>query len=86
LTIGLAKEVAAEGIRVNAVRAGYIRTDMHASGGEPERIERVKAFVPLKRGGVPEEVAYAIPVASLQRIRLHDRQLHRRRRRQLAAD
>jgi NAD(P)-dependent dehydrogenase (short-subunit alcohol dehydrogenase family) len=60
LTIGLAKEVAAEGIRVNAVRAGYIRTDMHASGGEPARIERVKGFVPLKRGGVPEEVAYAI--------------------------
>jgi NAD(P)-dependent dehydrogenase (short-subunit alcohol dehydrogenase family) len=60
LTIGLAKEVAAEGIRVNAVRAGYIHTDMHASGGEPGRVERVKGFVPLKRGGAPEEVAYAI--------------------------
>jgi NAD(P)-dependent dehydrogenase (short-subunit alcohol dehydrogenase family) len=60
LTIGLAKEVAAEGIRVNAVRAGYIDTDMHASGGEPGRIERAKAFVPLRRGGAPEEVAYAI--------------------------
>jgi NAD(P)-dependent dehydrogenase (short-subunit alcohol dehydrogenase family) len=60
LTIGLAKEVAEEGIRVNAVRAGFIYTDMHASGGEPNRVDRVKAFVPMKRGGTPEEVAHAI--------------------------
>jgi len=60
LTIGLAQEVAAEGIRVNAVRPGFIYTDMHGSGGEPNRVDRVKAFVPMKRGGTPEEVAQAI--------------------------
>jgi len=60
LTIGLAQEVAGEGIRVNAVRPGFIYTDIHASGGEPGRVDRVKAFVPLKRGGQPEEVAHAI--------------------------
>ena len=60
LTIGLAKEVAAEGIRVNAVRPGVIHTDIHASGGEPGRVERVKSAVPMKRGGEPEEVARAI--------------------------
>jgi NAD(P)-dependent dehydrogenase (short-subunit alcohol dehydrogenase family) len=60
LTIGLAQELAQEGIRVNAVRPGIIYTDIHASGGEPERVERVKAFVPLRRGGQPEEVARAI--------------------------
>ena len=59
-TRGLAVEVAAEGIRVNAVRPGFIHTDMHASGGEPDRIERVKAFVPLGRGGQADEVARAI--------------------------
>jgi NAD(P)-dependent dehydrogenase (short-subunit alcohol dehydrogenase family) len=59
-TIGLAKEVGDEGIRVNAVRPGLIDTDMHASGGEPGRIERLKDSVPLKRGGQPEEVANAI--------------------------
>jgi NAD(P)-dependent dehydrogenase (short-subunit alcohol dehydrogenase family) len=59
LTIGLAQEVAQEGIRVNAVRAGFIYTEMHASGGEPGRVDRVKAFVPLRRGGRPEEVAEA---------------------------
>ncbi|OIQ96088.1 glucose 1-dehydrogenase 1 [mine drainage metagenome] len=59
-TLGLAKEVAAEGIRVNAVRPGVIRTDIHASGGEPGRVERVKAAVPMLRGGEPEEVAQAI--------------------------
>ncbi|RZA25209.1 MAG: SDR family oxidoreductase [Lysobacteraceae bacterium] len=59
-TRGLAAEVAAEGIRVNAVRPGFIHTGMHASGGEPDRIERVKASVPLKRGGQAEEVATAI--------------------------
>ena len=60
LTIGLAKEVANEGIRVNAVRPGFIDTDIHASGGEPNRIERVKALVPLQRGGQAIEVAHAI--------------------------
>ncbi len=60
LTVGLAQEVAADGIRVNGVRPGFIYTDMHASGGEPGRVDRVKAFVPMKRGGQPEEVAHAI--------------------------
>ena len=60
LTIGLAGEVAQEGIRVNAVRPGFIYTEMHASGGEPDRVDRVKAFVPMRRGGQPEEVARAI--------------------------
>jgi len=60
LTVGLAREVAEEGIRVNAVRPGVIRTEIHASGGEPGRVERVKLAVPMKRGGEPEEVARAI--------------------------
>lgn len=59
-TIGLAKEVAAQGIRVNAVRPGVIYTDIHASGGEPDRVDRVKEFVPMKRGGHAEEVARAV--------------------------
>ena len=59
-TRGLAQEVAEEGIRVNAVRPGVIDTDIHASGGEPGRVERVKASVPMKRGGSAEEVAKAI--------------------------
>jgi NAD(P)-dependent dehydrogenase (short-subunit alcohol dehydrogenase family) len=60
MTIGLAREVAAEGIRVNAVRPGYIYTDIHASGGEPGRVDRVKASVPMRRGGEAIEVARAI--------------------------
>jgi len=60
LTIGLAREVATEGIRVNAVRPGFIYTDIHASGGEPGRVDRIKDTVPMKRGGQPEEVANAI--------------------------
>ncbi len=60
LTIGLAREVAEEGIRVNAVRPGVIYTDIHASGGEAGRVDRVKSTVPMKRGGQPEEVARAI--------------------------
>jgi len=60
LTIGLAREVAAEGIRVNAVRPGVIYTDIHASGGEPGRVERVKSAVPMQRGGEAGEVARAI--------------------------
>jgi NAD(P)-dependent dehydrogenase (short-subunit alcohol dehydrogenase family) len=60
LTIGLAQEVAADGIRVNAVRPGFIYTDIHADGGEAARVDRVKEFTPLKRGGKPEEVGHAI--------------------------
>ncbi|MGN6418400.1 MAG: SDR family oxidoreductase [Pseudobacter sp.] len=59
-TIGLSKEVAAEGIRVNAVRPGLIYTDIHADGGEPGRVDRVKAALPMKRGGQPSEIAEAI--------------------------
>jgi NAD(P)-dependent dehydrogenase (short-subunit alcohol dehydrogenase family) len=59
LTIGLSKEVAAEGIRVNGVRPGLIDTAMHASGGEPGRVQRLKASVPMGRGGQAEEVARA---------------------------
>ena len=59
-TIGLAREVAGEGIRVNAVRPGLIYTEMHASGGEPGRVDRLKESLPMKRGGQPLEVAYAI--------------------------
>ncbi|MEO7743892.1 MAG: SDR family oxidoreductase, partial [Usitatibacter sp.] len=60
LTVGLARELAEEGIRVNAVRPGVIRTEIHASGGEPGRVDRVKLAVPMKRGGEPGEVASAI--------------------------
>jgi NAD(P)-dependent dehydrogenase (short-subunit alcohol dehydrogenase family) len=60
MTIGLSKEVAAEGIRVNAVRPGLIYTDIHASGGEPGRVDRLKEGVPMQRGGEPEEVARVI--------------------------
>lgn len=59
-TIGLAKEVAAEGIRVNAVRPGLIATDIHASGGLPNRVEDMQHLVPMQRGGTAEEVAQAI--------------------------
>ncbi|WP_252274037.1 SDR family oxidoreductase [Pseudomonas subflava] len=60
LTLGLAREVAGDGIRVNAIRPGLIDTDIHAAGGEPGRIERLKGSVPLQRGGTPDEVAEAI--------------------------
>lgn len=60
LTRGLSLEVAAQGIRVNGVRPGFIYTDMHADGGEPGRVDRVKGQIPLQRGGQPAEVAAAI--------------------------
>jgi NAD(P)-dependent dehydrogenase (short-subunit alcohol dehydrogenase family) len=60
MTLGLGREVAEEGIRVNAVRAGHIYTAIHASGGEPGRVDRLKDTIPMKRGGDPSEVARAI--------------------------
>ncbi|MGF1742289.1 SDR family oxidoreductase [Vibrio profundum] len=59
-TVGLAKEVAAEGIRVNCVRPGGIHTDIHKDGGEPDRVDRIAKNFPMQRGGQPEEVANAI--------------------------
>jgi NAD(P)-dependent dehydrogenase (short-subunit alcohol dehydrogenase family) len=60
LTIGLAKEVGAEGIRVNAVRPGLIETEIHASGGLPDRVRDLAHLVPMQRGGTADEVAQAI--------------------------
>jgi NAD(P)-dependent dehydrogenase (short-subunit alcohol dehydrogenase family) len=60
MTIGLAKELAEDGIRVNAVRPGFVHTEIHAAGGEPNRIERLRDSIPMKRGGEPEEVARAV--------------------------
>ncbi|MGH8869675.1 MAG: SDR family oxidoreductase [Actinomycetes bacterium] len=60
MTVGLAREVATEGIRVNAVRPGLIETDIHASGGQPGRLDRLAPSVPMKRSGTPEEVARTI--------------------------
>jgi NAD(P)-dependent dehydrogenase (short-subunit alcohol dehydrogenase family) len=60
LTRGLALEVADEGIRVNCIRPGFIYTDMHARGGEPGRVDRLKQSIPMRRGGTPEEVANAV--------------------------
>lgn len=60
MTMGLAKEVAAEGIRVNAVRPGIIDTEIHASAGVPDRVEKLKDMIPMKRGGTAEEVAQTI--------------------------
>jgi len=76
-TIGLAKEVAAEGIRVNAVRPGLIETDIHASGGLPDRVRDLAHLVPMQRGGTADEVAEAIvwllsPAASYTTMSLVD--------------
>jgi len=60
MTLGLSKELAEEGIRVNCVRPGFVNTGIHAAAGEPNRIERLRAGIPMKRGGEPEEVARAI--------------------------
>ena len=60
MTIGLAKEVGEQGIRVNAVKPGLIYTDIHADSGEAGRVDRLKVNVPMKRGGLPTEVAEAI--------------------------
>jgi NAD(P)-dependent dehydrogenase (short-subunit alcohol dehydrogenase family) len=59
-TIGLAREVATEGIRVNAIRPGIIDTDIHASGGQPDRVERMKGMVPMQRAGTADEIAHAV--------------------------
>ena len=76
-TLGLAQEVAAEGIRVNAVRPGLIDTDIHASGGLPNRVQDLKHLVPMQRGGSADEVAQAIvwllsPAASYTTMSLLD--------------
>ena len=60
LTLGLSKEVGAEGIRVNCVRPGIIYTDIHASGGDPDRVDKLASTVPMRRGGQPEEIAETI--------------------------
>jgi NAD(P)-dependent dehydrogenase (short-subunit alcohol dehydrogenase family) len=60
MTLGLSKELADDGIRVNCVRPGFVNTDIHAGAGEPNRIERLRDTIPMKRGGEPEEVARAI--------------------------
>jgi len=59
-TIGLAQEVADQGIRVNAVRPGLVDTDIHASGGQPDRLARISPVIPMRRGGKPAEIASAI--------------------------
>ncbi len=60
MTIGLAQEVATEGVRVNAVRPGIIQTGIHASGGQPDRVERMRDRIPMGRAGLPDEVAAAV--------------------------
>ena len=81
MTVGLAREVATEGVRVNCVRPGPIRTEIHASGGEPGRIDRIKTAIPMQRGGEPEEVGDGGHVAAVGRGELPDGRPHRRQRR-----
>ncbi|MER8905487.1 SDR family oxidoreductase [Mesorhizobium sp. M0772] len=59
-TLGLAREVATEGVRVNAIRPGIIDTEIHASGGQPDRVERFRDMLPMKRAGTADEVAHAV--------------------------
>ncbi len=59
-TVGLAREVADEGVRVNAVRPGLIDTEIHASGGQPDRLERLRMLIPMKRAGRADEIAAAV--------------------------
>jgi NAD(P)-dependent dehydrogenase (short-subunit alcohol dehydrogenase family) len=59
-TVGLAREVATEGIRVNCVRPGIIDTDIHASGGEPDKVREISAMLPMRRAGQPDEVARGV--------------------------
>ncbi|MFX8879645.1 SDR family oxidoreductase, partial [Acinetobacter baumannii] len=59
-TVGLAREVSAEGIRVNGIRPGLIDTEIHASGGEPDRAHRLAHIVPMKRVGTADEIANAV--------------------------
>ena len=60
MTAGIAREVAPGGVRVNLVRPGFIYTDMHADGGEPDRVDRLVSGIPMQRGGKPDDVARAI--------------------------
>jgi NAD(P)-dependent dehydrogenase (short-subunit alcohol dehydrogenase family) len=60
MTVGLAKELAAEGIRVNGVRPGLIHTDIHKLTGEADRVGRLSSSTPMRRGGKPEEVAETV--------------------------
>jgi NAD(P)-dependent dehydrogenase (short-subunit alcohol dehydrogenase family) len=60
MTVGLAREVATEGVRVNAVAVGLVDTDLHAAAGDPGRPERIRPTVPMRRSGTPEEVADAV--------------------------
>jgi NAD(P)-dependent dehydrogenase (short-subunit alcohol dehydrogenase family) len=60
MTLGLSKELAQEGVRVNAVRPGIVDTEIHASGGQPDRVERIRDSIPMGRAGLPEEIAQAV--------------------------